>query len=246
MPALPKAEGQMSDSSRRDFIYCIVPYRERPDLLARAIQCFKAQTHYHKVLMIWDTSPNPGLDLTESDRGNIVHIFPENRDGTVGALRNAAIGYAPQGDWDYVAHFDWDDWSAPDRLSIQLAHIQKTGKLVTGFHTMPIYDAVNDKVWIYSNPKPNYALGTSLFYKREAWERVKFPEDRVVDDNLWRSRIGGENIDSISGFREDGSPIMIQVIHGGNASAQIVPSSARFKEATPELAKMVREILARA
>ncbi len=196
-----------------------------PDFVDRAERCMKAQSGPDVRYFICETS---------------------NPKKTVGWWRNYAITALQNSpSVGYIAHFDWDDVSSPDRMAIQFAHIQKTGKLVTGFHTMPIYDALNDKVWIYSNPKPGYALGTSLFYKREAWERVKFP-DRTPEDNLWRQKIGGENIDSISGFREDGSPIMIQTIHGRNASARIVKNSPYFKEASEAQEKAVREILARA
>ncbi len=144
---------------------------------------------------------------------------------------------------DYIAHFDDDDVSAPDRLSIQLAHIQETGKLVTGFHSMPMYDAKNDKVWLYRHHDERYALGTSLFYRREAWERVKFP-DKTPEDNQWRREVGLDNCLSQSSLREDGTPIMIQTVHGGNASARIVPSNhTKFTEASPELDAEVRRIL---
>jgi hypothetical protein len=145
-----------------------------------------------------------------------------------------------------IVHFDWDDISAPLRLQRQLEHIQKTGKLVTGFYDMPMYDAKNDKVWIYANPhKEHYSLGNCLFYKREAWERVKFP-DITPEDNLWRKNIGGENIESRSVFEEDGTPLMIQVIHGGNASASIIRSSTYYKEPSEAQEKAIRELLASA
>jgi hypothetical protein len=168
-----------------------------------------------------------------------------NPKSTVGDWRNKIIqdvfdldNYRP----DYIAHFDWDDISAPDRLQRQLEFIERTGKLVTGFYDMPMHDARKDKVWIYRNDKTNYALGTSLFYRREAWERVKFP-DKTPEDNIWRHRVGLENCESQSVFREDGTPMMVQVVHGGNASARIFPGMPRFKEPTPDQDRAVREML---
>ncbi len=105
-----------------------------------------------------------------------------------------------------------------------------------------MYDAKNDKVWIYENPDHRFALGTSLFYRREAWERVKFP-DKTPEDNQWRREVGYDNCESQSVFREDGTPMMVQVVHGGNASARIVPSSKKFKQATEQQDKDVRDLL---
>jgi hypothetical protein len=108
-----------------------------------------------------------------------------------------------------------------------------------------MYDAKHDKVWIYENPRHSpYSVGCSLFYKREAWEKHKFP-DRTPEDNLWRNAVGGENIESRSVW-ENGKPLMIQVIHGGNASASIVRSSVYYKEPSEAQEKAVRELLASA
>jgi hypothetical protein len=159
----------------------------------------------------------------------------------VGAFRNSGLRSLTN-DTHYIAHFDVDDISAPNRLAVQLAHIQKTGKLVTGLYDCPMYDVKHDKVWMYENPRHSpYAVGCSLFYKREAWEKHKFP-DRTPEDNLWRNAVGGENIESRSVW-ENGKPLMIQVIHGGNASASIVRSSVYYKEPSEAQEKAVRELL---
>ncbi len=163
----------------------------------------------------------------------------------VGVLRNLAIEHVLGIHPDYIAHFDDDDISAPLRIQRQLEHVQKTGKLVTGFYNMPMYDLKNDKVWIYTNPHPSYSLGNCLFYKREAWERVKFP-DMTPEDNLWRKNVGGENIESRSVFEEDGTPLMIQVVHGANASASIIRSSVYYQEPSEAQEKAIRELLASA
>ena len=145
---------------------------------------------------------------------------------------------------DFFAHFDDDDWSAPDRLSIQLAHIQKTGKLVTGFYDMPFYDQQTGEVAFYCHEDKRYALGTSLFYKREAWEQHKFP-DMTPEDNKWRMNVGLDNCESISSLCADGSPIMIQTVHGANGSAKIM-QTPRWSKPSKELEDEVRRIIASA
>ena len=156
-------------------------------------------------------------------------------------MRNTANSSEPI-QANFFAHWDWDDWSAPDRLSIQLEHIQKTGKLVTGFYSMLFYDAVRDEVHLYEHEDHRYALGTSLFYRREAWQQHKFP-DCTPEDNKWRMAVGMDNCSSLPGVRADGTPIMIQTIHGANGSAQVVKGSPRWKTPTAEQEREVRRII---
>jgi len=228
-------------------IRCIMPTCNRESLALRAMFSCQRQSYGNVQLIVWNSGGYAGV--FNADRTTEVSARAD-KGKTTGFLRNAAIEFSqfcgarvP----DYVAHFDDDDVSAPDRLSHQLAHIQKTGKLVTGYYDMPMYDAKNDKVWIYSDPAKRYILGTSLFYKREAWERVKFP-DRTPEDNLWRKQVGGENCEPQSVFR-DGVPMMVQTVHGGNASARIslnpkgIPTSKRFREPSEAEEKAVRELL---
>lgn len=194
----------------------------RPDFTARAKHCVDLQHEANFIYGIYNT---------------------EGLHDSIGVLRNLA-NQVPEclQQPDFYAHFDWDDWSAPDRLSIQLAHIQKTGKLVTGFYNMLFYDSVNDRVHYYEHPDHRFALGTSLFYRREAWEKHPFP-DMTPEDNRWRRDVGLDNCSSISSLREDGTPIMIQTLHGANASAKVVHDSARWKTPTAEQERMVREII---
>lgn len=206
-------------------ILCICPIPDDSPFGDRALTCWRAQS----------------CGLTK------FQYLPNKRgERTTGELRNQCIALGDADEQcDFIAHFDHDDISTPDRLQRQLEHIQRTGKLVTGFYDMPMYDARKDKVWIYRNDKTNYALGTSLFYRREAWERVKFP-DKTPEDNIWRHRVGLENCESQSVFREDGTPMMVQVVHGGNASARIFAGTPRFKEASAEQEKAVRALIASA
>ncbi len=218
-------------------ILCLCLAGPRADFLKRSVQCFKDQTYPNKKLLIWD----PGFKHVDYGAENIIHATPAEKPSTVGALRNAALEFARSEEFDYVAHWDYDDWSAPCRLLVQLAHSLKTSRYVTGFSDMTMYDTQRDCVWQYTNAALSYALGTSLFYHRDAWREVQFP-DKTPEDNVWRKLIDGHMGMSRSSLLEDGSPIMIQTVHGGNASARIVPSSRRFKEASEAQAQAVRAI----
>lgn len=223
MPALSEAEAEMSEPWVVGI--CLDPGGNAL-FSERSLGCMVDQDHDYFHFHRLDTSTK------------------ELKGATVGTLRNICISECDHPK-EYIAHFDWDDWSAPDRLSIQLAHIQKCGKLAVGFRDMLMYETIHDRVYFYQNPHPHYTLGTSLFYKREAWEKMKFP-DATPEDPRWRRDLGYDNFEGMSSLRADGSPIMIQVIHGGNASARIIRGGNYFKEASEQQAKAVREILARA
>ena len=237
MPEVPEAT--MSEP----MVLCMIPYRERPDFVQRAIRCYDAQTYTMRHLVLLDNGKEPNVE--RSDVGGYSYIYRLGLPN-VGAIRNYINGLkwpkVPM-DCEYIAHFDFDDISAPNRLQCQLDHINKTGKQVTGFWDCPQYDLKRDKVWIYENPRPGqYALGNGLLYRRSTWERVKFPEDRAVDDPLRKKNVGGENIETRSVW-ENGKPLMIQVVHGANTSATIIRSSTHYKEPTTEQEKAVRKLL---
>ncbi len=191
------------------------------EFMRRMHSCFEDQSYDPKNLLVWNTA---GLSKT------------------IGAMRNRTIDTLTMTSTDIVAHFDWDDWSAPERLQYQLDFMRSTGAPVVGFYDMLFMDTVRDRVLYYDSRLKNYGLGTSLFYKREVWERVKFP-DITPEDTTWQHQVGHDNIRGCSSI-VDGKPMMIQVIHGANAAASA--SGAIFQEASEAQNKAVREILARA
>lgn len=225
-------------------VLCILPCHQH-EFVERAVKCFRSQTHEEKHLVIWDNAgKHPwaySMDLPWNE--SCVEDIPGL---TVGDYRNRCIEWGlNRYGADYIAHFDMDDFSAPDRLAVQIAQMERSGKLAGGFRDCLMYETIHDRVYFYQNPHPHYTLGTSLFYKREAWEKMKFP-DATPEDPRWRRDLGYDNFEGMSSLRADGSPIMIQVIHGGNASARIIRGGSYFKEASEQQAKAVREILARA
>ena len=95
---------------------------------------------------------------------------------TIGATRNAGCAAART---DVVAFFDDDDYSHPRRLEDQVNRLRESGKAVTGYHSMRFTDG--REWWLYTGA-PDYALGTSLCFRREWWITHPFPNVQVGED----------------------------------------------------------------
>lgn len=197
---------------------CICPAHAHPEFVQRATDCFNSQRYPLKRFELLDTSGLSGW--------------------SVGAIRNTLISHSSH-PGEIIAHFDYDDWSAPERLSQQVALMELTGRPIVGYYDMAFYDQTRDRVLFYDSNMRNYALGTSLMYHREIWEKNPFP-DQTPEDTTWQFKIGPQNIASISSIRK-GKPMMIQVYHGANAAASV--HGAMFEPASPELDREVRRIL---
>lgn len=223
--------------THQPFVYCITLTCDRPEMLKRAVACFEAQTYKNKQLVIWDSGiAHPYEGSSFNIRTKIWHCGGHDAK-SIGSLRNDAISF---GHLDLIAHFDDDDWSAPTRLADQVAFLASSGAQVTGYWNMPFYDVMRDRVLVYDSKNPKYALGTSLMYQREFWKQHPFP-DQTPEDTTWQN--AHRSVVSQSAIR-DGVPLMIQTVHGGNASAKCV--GGKFSPAAPELDHRVREILAAA
>ncbi len=201
------------------FVCCITP-SHMPEFYERVKAAFDSQTYQNKTWVHWDT------------RG---------RHMTVGALRNEMIRSLLKCDGDIIAHLDHDDWSAPTRLAEQVAFMQRTGAQVVGYGDMPFYDVERNTVLFYDSRNPRYALGTSLLYRREAWEREPFP-DKTPEDTHWCGNGNGAGKVFSQSSVTPAGPMMVQTIHKGNASPK---RGARFQPAGPEMERAVREILSR-
>lgn len=204
-------------------ICCICPYH-LPQYVERARVCFDSQTYPHKTWVEWDTSQ---VKLP------------------IGTIRNQLIQTAVAFKPDLIAHFDHDDWSAPNRLAEQVKFMESSGAPVVGYSDMPFYDEVRDRVLLYDSRNPNYALGTSLMYRREFWEAHPFP-DQNDEDTTWQNAGVAQHVRSCSslfkvcGCPEPDGPRMFATIHKGNTSPK---AGARFQVASAELEAAVRTLL---
>ena len=84
------------------------------------------------------------------------------------------------------------------------------------------------EAWLYSNPDPRYCLGTSLCYKRTAWERKPFEATSQGEDIRWLTGMNSVGVSTIIApngiaFTDPMQPRMIARIHSGNTSTVYRP-----------------------
>ena len=101
---------------------------------------------------------------------------------TVGAKRNEACRLARG---ELIAHWDDDDWYAPSRLRRQVEALQATSADLCGTSTLYFYQPSADRAWRYrfgGGTASRMLVGTSLVYRRRAWERSAFANIGVGED----------------------------------------------------------------
>ena len=105
----------------RPMISCLCVTQKKPDLLKRAIYCYRHQTYLNKqIVIVYEETDLPTCEFI--DRQQFAGDFKTVKIGrdtklTVGELRNIGIREA---DGSYVCQWDDDDWYDADRLTEQM------------------------------------------------------------------------------------------------------------------------------
>lgn len=139
-----------------------------------------------------------------------IHLIHVEHFMHIGDKRNYGCSRATG---EVIAHWDDDDWSAPDRLRHQVDLMVRTKKPVVGYRTMKFRETGTDKWWMY-NGTENYVIGTSFLYRKDYWERNPFPSMQVGED-IWflNQAISTHDVVSVGGEGR-----MYATIHPGNTS----------------------------
>jgi glycosyl transferase family 2 len=119
---------------------------------------------------------------------------------------------------EFIAHWDDDDHSAPGRLADQIGRILENGKAVTGYREMRFTDGTNS--WIYRGAA-DFALGTSLLYRREWWQKNKFPAVQIGEDGIFTTAAAKQN-QLVSAEAGD---LMYATVHADNTSPRQLKGS---------------------
>lgn len=190
--------------------------RNRRKWLPLAIQCFQQQTYPNRELLILADGESV-KDLVPDDER--IRLIGLSGNPQIGAKRNMACAMA---NGELIAHWDDDDWSAPERLADQVKRLMGSGLAVTGYCAMRFTDGA--KWWIYSGEE-HWATGTSLVYRKDWWTSHPFQSLHVGEDN----RFVGDAADAGQLVTSDAGELMWATIHPGNTSPRDC-NGIRWKE----------------
>jgi glycosyltransferase involved in cell wall biosynthesis len=187
-----------------------MPTRDRRAFVPLAVDCFLAQDYPERELVVLDDGREPIRDLLPDDPR--IRYERLGRQLVIGAKRNRACGLARG---ELIAHWDDDDWSAPGRLSAQVAALERAGAAVTGLRSLHFLDPVARRAWLYTYPPRSsrpWVAGGSLCYRRKFWKAHPFQEVAVGEDTrfVWAR---GTRVLALE--RRD---LYVAMMHSGNTS----------------------------
>jgi hypothetical protein len=158
-----------------ELVSCIMLTRDRRAFVPLALDCFLRQDYPHRELVVVDDGDGDVADLV-SGHPSVRYLRLGTRYST-GTRRNIGCAHARGG---VIVHWDDDGWSAPWRLSHQVAALASAGRSsVCGQRAALYCDPLSGQAWRYEYPahrRPWLREGT-LCYRRQAWQAQPHHED---------------------------------------------------------------------
>lgn len=212
-------------------VSCVMPTHNRRRFVPRAIAYFLRQDHPRKELVIVDDGTDPVEDLVPELPSIRYHRL--TRRVTLGAARNLACEAATG---SVIAHWDDDDWQAPDRLSRQVRQLTSGRADLCGMTSVLYYDPAADVAWRFTRPSrlPRWLAGQSLCFRRDLWVRSPFPDQAVAEDSVFVRRLINR-----TPTRTTPGDALVALVHPANTVAK----SSRNVHASPATMNEVRALL---
>jgi glycosyltransferase involved in cell wall biosynthesis len=183
-PAEPPARPPEAPRMRRPerpLVSCIMPTANRRAFVPQAIRQFIAQDYPERELIVIDDGQDSIADLIpQVDSVRYVRL---DRRTALGEKRNLACEIARG---ELVAHWDDDDWMAPQWLESQVQTLLGQGADICGLDKVFFYAPDTRQAWryVYDGAQP-WVCGGTLCYTRELWQRARFPPTNVGEDNAF-------------------------------------------------------------
>ena len=108
-------------------ISCLCPTKNDPSIVKKAVNCFNNQTYPNKELILVTDEKNPHLEALKMFVGGNIKLFEAPHGSVIGTLRNISVDNARG---EYIATWDDDDISHPERIASQCAAIKQSNKEV--------------------------------------------------------------------------------------------------------------------
>lgn len=175
-------------------VTALCPTFNRRAYLPTSIALFLAQTLKESELLIVDDSTESVEDLVPKDNPRIryirlvkdlLHPAAYGHDGRmlIGAKRNVACSHALG---EFIAHWDDDDWQAPERLADQVHQLELLHKQVLTYHNILYWNEPKQFACRCFPRKELRAIhGATLCYRKSWWEAHRFPETGGGEDTAF-------------------------------------------------------------
>ena len=220
----------------------IVPTRDRAHLLPQLIEHFNQQTWGNKELLILDDTPGGEAKIRELQlRHPQVLAWHIDQEESIGMKRNRLI---KQASGELIAHFDDDDYYAPNYLEFMALELLKhdSDLIKLGgwfcFHeaskTLGYWDTTRQDLphTVFAGSEPprlhnktftaiGYrsfltGYGFSYFYRKKAWESNKFQDINLGEDTQFYEELLKQK--GKTKTLQDSTGICIHIIHKKNTS----------------------------
>lgn len=192
-------------------VSCIMPTANRRGFVSGAIREFLSQDYPNRELVIIDDGYDAVSDLVPP--GGQVRYYRLDSKRTIGEKRNIAANAA---NGEVICHWDDDDYHGKGFLSDVVGRLDSTAADLTGYYSMYFIDEDNERAWLYRYCSQDFTIGTSMCYRKDLWERIRFKHQPIGEDCTFH---GMALLDSKVVASEAGNHLVAR-IHGANTQSR--------------------------
>lgn len=205
----------VADEGTAPLVSCIMPTADRRPFVAMALASWAAQDYPSRELIVVDDGAEPVGDLVEAVPG--ARYLRLTARASIGEKRNLACRAARGA---IIAHWDDDDFYAPDRLSYQCEPIVSGRADITGLENRYVLQLPEGRFWtttarVHRRMFVGDIHGGTLVYRRSLVERgAVYPHTSLAEDAefLRAAMARGARL-----TRLENPGVFVYVRHGRNA-----------------------------
>lgn len=216
---------RVQDHRRHDVarprILVVVPSYNAQQWIGPCLAALAANTEPHDILLVEDGG-TPLDTLPPAD--NLIHCRMARNIGLIGVL-NFAARFSLEEGYEFYARQDADDFSLPERLTLQRAHADATGADLT-VSGVEVIDGGGQPLWDIPGDLPSDLIGalsvrnifvhSTWFVRTSVFDRIGCYDDHYV---------GAEDYELVQRIARDGvigsvsRPLVQYRVHGGSVLA---------------------------
>lgn len=208
-----------------------MPTRDRPQFIRQAVWYFLRQDYPRKQLIVVDDGERPVGDLLpDDDRIRFVRL---DRRTPLGAKRNIACEAATG---ELIAHFDDDDWMAPDRLRRQVEELYRSETDLCALAPLRYFRLATGESFVFRHPhRDSWVAPGTMVYRRRAWAERRIPELEVGEGEAFAARFDQSRIRCL-----DAPDLYVALLHPGNLTPVDVRYSGWERRPIDEVANLIQ------